>query len=177
MELSVGDVMTRAVIYVKPSETVKRVAELMKKHDIDSVLVMEDKKGVGIVTDTDIIRKVVAEGNAPKQMSVADIMTTPLITINPRADIDDAVKKMTDHHIKRLVVVTNDNIVGIVSEFDVMNVEPALTTLIREHYRWSIEEVSPNPGSLSGMCESCQNFSENLRVVNGRLLCEECIEI
>ncbi len=174
MELSVGDVMTRAVIYVKPSDNIKRVAELMKQHDIDSVLVMERKKGIGILTDTDIIRKVVAEGKDPRDVSVNEIMTSPLVTIEPDANIDDAAKMMAEQRIKRLVVTKNNNIIGIISEFDIVNVEPALSTLIREHNMWSIEDLSPPPESLSGICESCGNFSEDLRVINGRLLCEEC---
>ncbi len=175
MELSVGDVMTRAVVYVKPTENIKRVAELMKSHDIDSLLVMERKKGSGIVTDTDIIRKVVAEGRDPSSIHVAEVMTSPLITIDPEMDIDEAARRMSEQHVKRLVVTKHDNIVGIVSEEDIVNVEPALSTLIREHNIWTIEEITPTPESLSGVCESCNNFSENLKVVDGRLLCEECI--
>ncbi|OYT26557.1 MAG: hypothetical protein B6U97_03565 [Candidatus Altiarchaeales archaeon ex4484_96] len=175
MELSVGDVMTRAVIYVKPTQNIKKVAELMKIHDIDSLLVMENKKGVGIVTDTDIIRKVVAEGIDPSNAHVGDIMTSPLVTINPEADIDEAAKEMSKQHIKRLVVTKRNNIVGIISEDDIVNVEPALSTLIREHNMWSIEEVTPIPESLSGVCESCNNYSEDLKIRDGRLLCEECV--
>ncbi|OYT54421.1 MAG: hypothetical protein B6U72_02555 [Candidatus Altiarchaeales archaeon ex4484_2] len=174
MELSVGDVMTRAVVYVKPTQNIKRVAELMKSHDIDSLLVMEKKKGTGIVTDTDIIRKVVAEGKDPAHIHVAEVMTSPLITIEPEEDIDDAAKKMSEQHVKRLVVIKHNNIVGILSEDDIVNVEPALSTLIREHNMWNIEEITPTPESLSGVCESCNNFSEDLKVVDGRLLCEEC---
>ncbi len=174
MELSVGDVMTRAVIYVKPSDNIRKVAELMREHDIDSVLVMENKKGVGILTDTDIIQKVVASGQDPAIVNVNKIMTSPLVTIEPDADIDDAAKMMSEQKVKRLVVTRNNNIVGIISEDDIVNVEPALTTLIREHNMWSIEDISPSPESLSGVCESCGNFSEDLGIANGRLVCEEC---
>jgi len=174
MELKVGDVMTRGVIYVRPEDTIKKVAEIMRKNDIDSVIVMKNGRGVGIVTDTDIIRKIVAEGKDPKKHRVGEIMSSPLITISPDADIDDAAKKMSEQRIKRLVVTKNNKIIGIISEFDLINVEPALHTLIREHSMWSIADISPEPGSLSGICEICNNYSDDLRVVNGRLMCETC---
>ncbi|HEX54593.1 MAG: inosine-5-monophosphate dehydrogenase [Candidatus Altiarchaeales archaeon] len=174
MELSVGDAMTRGVIYVRPNENIQRVAEIMKKNDIDSVIVIDNGVGVGIVTDTDIISKIVAEGKDPKRVIVSEIMTSPLITIDPDADIEEAAKVMRDRDIRRLVVTKDGNIVGILSEFDIVRVEPALHLLIREHSQWDIADLSPEVGTISGICEVCDNYSESLRPINGRLICEEC---
>lgn len=174
MELSVGDAMTRGVIYVLPGESVSRVAEIMKKNDIDSVIVIDKGKGVGMVTDTDIIVNIVAEGKDPKTISVEDVMTSPLLTISPEKDIDDATKMMQENDVKRLVVTQDNNIVGIFTVFDLISVEPAVHTLIKEHSEWDIADISSPAGTISGICEVCSNYSENLVNLNGRLLCEDC---
>lgn len=175
MELRVGDVMTRGVIYVRPKDNVQGAAEIMRKNDIDSVIVMDKGKGVGIATDRDIIEKVVANGKDPRNVTVSEIMTEPLITIGPEADIDDAARKMRDKDIRRLVVTKNDRIIGIISEFDIIRVEPALHLLILEHSKWDIADLPSLASQITGICETCENYSENLRNINGRLLCEECI--
>ncbi|MBN2013988.1 MAG: CBS domain-containing protein [Candidatus Altiarchaeota archaeon] len=174
MELKVGDAMTRGVIYVTPDENIQRVASVMKKNDIDSVIVIDNGVGVGIITNTDIIAKVVADGKDPKQVKVSETMTSPLITIKPEQDIDDAARKMRDNEVRRLVVTKDSNIIGILSEFDLVRVEPALHLLIREHSQWDIADIPSPEVTISGVCEVCSNYSENLRPFNGRLMCEEC---
>ena len=174
MELQVGDAMTRGVIYVRPDDNVQRAAEIMKEHDIDSVIIMEGDVGVGIVTDTDIISKIVADGKNPRMTAVAEIMTSPLVTINPDADIDDAARKMRDVGIRRLVVVHNNNIVGMLCEFDLIRVEPALHLLIREHSQWNIADLPSPTGTITGVCEVCGNYYEDLSNVSGRLTCDNC---
>ncbi|RLI88475.1 MAG: hypothetical protein DRO62_03650 [Candidatus Altiarchaeales archaeon] len=174
MELKVGDAMTRGVIYVKPDDNVQRVAEIMKKNDIDSVIVIDNGVGVGIVTDMDIIAKVVATGKDPKTTTVSKIMTSPLITITPDADIDDAAREMRDREVRRLIVTQDGNIIGMLSEFDLVRVEPALHLLIREHSQWDIADIASPTTTISGICEVCGNYSEDLMPLNGRLVCEEC---
>ncbi len=176
MELRVGDAMTRGVIYVRPDDNVQRAAEIMKKNDIDSVIVMEKDNGIGIVTDRDIIAKIVAEGKDPRKVTVAEIMTSPVITINPEADIDDAARKMRDKNIRRLIVTKDNRIIGILSEFDLIRVEPALHLLIMEHSKWDIVDIPTPSSAITGICEVCDNYSEDLRNISGRLLCDECIQ-
>lgn len=176
MEISVGDAMVRGVIYVKPKDNVQKVAKVMKDNDIESVIVIEKGLGAGIVTDTDIISKIVADGLDPRKTNVSDIMTSPLITIAPGADIDDAARKMRAEDIHRLVVTQGGKIVGIISEFDIVKVEPALHVLIREHSMWDIADLATPETTISGVCESCENYCEDLTNSSGRLLCEECIK-
>lgn len=174
VELRVGDVMTKGVIYVKPKENVQRVAEIMRNNDIDSVIVIENRKGVGIITDRDIISKVVAEGKDPKTIAVSEVMTSPIITVAPQEDIDKATKKMRDKNIRRLVVTQGDHIIGILSEFDLVRIEPAMHLLIEEHAKLDVADLKLPIGTVSGICESCDNYSENLISVDGRLLCNDC---
>lgn len=174
LELKVGDVMTKGVIYVKPDENIQRVAEIIKKNDIDSVIVIEQGKGAGIITDRDIIIKVVSEGKHPKSTLASTVMTSPLITISPEEDIEKAARIMRDKEVRRLVVTKDNNIVGIFSEFDLVQVEPAMHLLIREHSKFDVADLPSPAGTISGICESCENYSENLRSIDGKLVCEDC---
>ena len=101
MELQVGDVMVRGVICADASESVQSAAEIMREHDISSLIVTEEGDGVGMVTDRDIIRQIVAEGKDPEHTPVKDIMTYPLITIAADTDVDDAARIMRDRNWAR----------------------------------------------------------------------------
>ena len=174
-DIKVGDVMTRGVICVDASDTVRKAAEVMKKNAISSVIVTKKGDGVGIVTERDIISKIVAESKDPKRIKISDVMTSPLITIAPEATIDDADSMMRDRDIRRLVVTRKDKIVGVLSEFDIVKVEPTLHTLIQEKSKWDISSAyAAGQGDVTGMCEVCGEYSENLRTVDGRMTCEEC---
>jgi CBS domain-containing protein len=173
--LKVGDAMTRGVICVDVKDTVQEAAEVMRKNDISSVIVIKKGDGVGIITERDIICKIVADSKNPEEMVVADVMTSPLITIKPETDIDDAARIMRDKNIRRLVVADKDKIIGVISEFDIVRLEPAMHTLIREQYTWKLSEAhAAAEGIVSGICESCENYSEKLTNIDGRLLCDDC---
>lgn len=175
--MKVGDVMTRGVIGIDIEETVQKAAEVMDRNEISSVIVLKDGDGVGIVTERDITSKVVAKSKDPRKVAVSEIMTSPLVTVKPDEDIDDAARLMRDKDIRRLVVTSNEKIIGVLSEFDIVAVEPALHLLIRERSKWELSEAhAATQGMISGICEACENYSENLRSVDGRMLCDECAE-
>lgn len=175
-ELTVGDIMTRGVICVDVLDTVKGAAEVMSKNDISAVMVNENGKGVGIITERDITKKIVAEGENPKNIASRDIMTSPIITVAPNAGIDDAARLMRDNDIRRLIVSHKDKIVGVLSEFDIVRIEPALHMLIRERVMWNLaDKYYDGAGSVTGACEECENYSESLRVIDGRMLCSDCL--
>lgn len=174
-ELTVADAMTRGVICVDVEDTVMDVAEIMKKNEISSVLVTEDGDGVGIITERDVICKVVAENANPKRIPAKDVMNSPLITVDPETNIDDAARQMRDKDIRRLVIAKGDKIIGILSEFDIVKIEPAMHTLIQEKIKWELsEQHAASEGIVAGECESCERYTESLRSVDGRFLCENC---
>jgi len=173
--IKVGDAMTRGVICVDVDDTVQEAAEVMKKNDISSVIATRKGDGVGIITERDIICKIVAESKSPRSVKVGEVMTSPLITIKPEADLDEAARIMRDKNIRRLVVTDKGRIIGVLSEFDVVRMEPAMHLLIREQYEWNLSDAhAALEGSVTGICESCENFSDKLRNIDGRLLCEDC---
>jgi len=176
-DIKVGDAMTKGVICVDVKDTVQYAAEVMEKNDISSVIVTKKGAGIGVITESDILAKVVVKYKDPRKMVCSQVMTSPLITISPKLDIEDAARVMRDKNIKRLVVAEKGKIIGVLSEFDIVKIEPTLHLLIREKSSWSIGDASATEkGTISGECETCENYSENLRSIDGRLICEDCRE-
>lgn len=117
--MRVKDVMTRDLIYVDPDTKVIEAAKKLKRANIHTVLVMQDRKLAGIVVDRDLVLRVLAEGRNPAKICVKEIMTGDPITIDPETNVIDAGKLMKKHKISRLPVVGEDDVVvGIVSEVD-----------------------------------------------------------
>ncbi|MEM3103514.1 MAG: CBS domain-containing protein, partial [Candidatus Nitrosocaldus sp.] len=93
-------------------------ANVMKERARGSLVVVDDGKPVGIVTERDIVRRVVAEGRSPSATKVGDIMSAPLISVGPEATVAAAVRVMYENGIRRLPVVENDRVVGMLTVTD-----------------------------------------------------------
>jgi CBS domain-containing protein len=117
------DVMTKDLIYASPQDTIVEVAQLMKKEDIGPVLIVDDdetKTLVGIVTDRDLVLKVIAEGHDPKTTRVEEAMSKKLVTCRADDDVDVAMKAMAQFQLRRIPVVDDANrLVGIISQADI----------------------------------------------------------
>lgn len=158
-DITVGDAMTRGVICVDGEDTVQEAAEVMKKNDISSVIVTKEGDGIGIITERDIISKIIAEDKNPREVAVEDVMTSPLITIKPDAPVDEAARLMRDKDIRRLVVSERDRIVGVISEFDIVRIEPELHLLLREKYEWDISSTeAAQEGRIVGGVDECGDY-------------------
>jgi CBS domain-containing protein len=111
---TIRDVMTSDPSTVEASATVEEAAKLMAEKDIGNVLVVENGEVQGIVTDRDIVVRVLAKGNGP-DASVREACSTGLETLSPDDSVEDAIKKMEQADVRRLPVVEDDKPVGIVS--------------------------------------------------------------
>jgi len=135
-DLKVGDIMTKKVIIIPYGKDLSEVARLMKRYGIGSVIVVEDeksKKARGIITERDVIHKVLSKNRDPYITRVEEMMSKPLRVIKSDTPIEDAAKAMRDNKVKRLPVVNEDNeLVGIVSEGDIMKIFPLVIDLIEE---------------------------------------------
>jgi CBS domain-containing protein len=135
-DLRVGDVMTPKVIVISFGKTTLDVAKLMKKNSVGSVIVVEDKAGKhakGIITERDIVYKVLAKELDYNDVSVEQIMSKPLRVVKPDTTIEEAAKAMKENRIKRLPVVSENNeLIGIVSEGDILKIFPLVVDLIEE---------------------------------------------
>ncbi|HOM03060.1 MAG TPA: CBS domain-containing protein [Acetivibrio sp.] len=116
--MKVKDKMTKSVAYVAPDTSVVEAAQLMQKHNVGSIPVY-DQGVVGIVTDRDIVVRNVAHGKIPKDTKVQDVMTSQVTTVSPEMDVDEVTKLMANQQIRRVPVVENNQIVGMLSLGDI----------------------------------------------------------
>lgn len=135
-DLKVGDVMTKKVIVLNIGENLAKVAQVMQKHSIGSVIVVDEKnrkKAVGLLTERDIVYKVIAKSKNPYKTNVSAIMSRPLKVVKPETSLEEAARLMKDNRIKRLPVVNDQHeLVGILSEGDIMRIFPAIVDIIEE---------------------------------------------
>ena len=173
--ITVKDLMTQNIISILPETSVVEATRIMSTRDISSILIKTGDDYIGIFTDRDVMRKVVASGLDPNDTAVREIMSSPLITISEDAGIEEAAEKMRDRKIRRLVVINEGVVVGIISESDIARVEPELHLLIREHSKLQLHPSSytEDRKSFVGFCEECNNYS-SLENIDGRWLCKEC---
>ncbi len=174
--LGVRELMTENLVSVDTNEKVMYVAKLMDEKGISSVLAERNGDLVGIITDRDIITRVVAKGLDAVKVRVGEVLSSPLITINEDASVEEAAKKMAEHHVRRLVVERDHQQVGIVAESDMIRVDSELHFLIRERSKLEgrMTPDEPRGVTLAGFCEECGNYSARLRKVDGQWLDEDC---
>jgi CBS domain-containing protein len=119
MGTSIKEVMTRDVRACEPNATVVEAAKVMAQEDVGPVPIVEDGRLVGIVTDRDVVVRVVAEGRDPNATTVKEIASTNLVTVSPDDDLDEALSLLAEHQVRRLPVVEGDRLVGIVAQADI----------------------------------------------------------
>jgi CBS domain-containing protein len=115
MTRTVEEIMTTNPRTVNVDDTVLEAAQVMRDSDIGDVVVVEDGQVTGIVTDRDIVVRAAAEGRDADSTTVGDVATTGIQAIDPEASVDDALRTMREHDIRRLPVVKNGRPVGIIS--------------------------------------------------------------
>ncbi|MET1125219.1 MAG: CBS domain-containing protein [Archaeoglobaceae archaeon] len=178
-DIPVKEVMTREVCTINKEDTVHKLARKMIEFGVGSAVVVENGKPVGIVTEKDLIAKVVARNKTPSKVKVKDVMSHPLITITPSTSLVEAARLMMKRGIRRLPVVDNSgNLVGIITDNDILSVSidlgefAALVTEASVGY----PEQRAEEGEMMGICEKCGKYSDTLINVNGLNVCEDCAE-
>ncbi|MBI2647623.1 CBS domain-containing protein [Candidatus Woesearchaeota archaeon] len=172
----VHDCMTTKPIFVTPKTTLLECAKVMAKNHVGALVIKEDQKSKGLITEQDIVRKVIVKGINPLTKKVRDFMETKLITINSDDDIYNALIIMRDHNIRHLPVVEKGEMIGLLTLKDILKIEPQLFELLvekfelREETRKPINRVIPN----EAICQGCGAYVENVKKVKGSLLCERC---
>lgn len=121
--MEIKNIMTKTVATINAEDTVERAAQMMKEHNVGSIPVCRGEKVVGVITDRDIALRSTAEGQNVKQQKVKDIMTSNPVTGTPNMDVHEAARIMSERQIRRLPIVENDKVVGIVALGD-LAVEP-----------------------------------------------------
>jgi CBS domain-containing protein len=177
-EIIVKEAMSTNLAIIDFNSTVLDAAKLMKKRKIGNVLVVQKKRPIGILTESDIIKKIIAEARNPKNVKIKDVMTTPVIIIDSFVTLEEAMKTMGKCNVRRLPVVENNELIGIITQKDISRISPVLHDISREWHDITIrDETYYKKQIFSGKCEDCGILSTNLKNIEGKLLCEGCIDL
>ncbi len=133
-DLKVGDLMRKEIITVNKDATIRKVARLMKKYNVGSIIVVDKKNVIGIVTEGDIIHKALAGRKKDiLDIKIKDIMTKNIKAVTPEVSIKRAAKEMKKLGVKRFPVINRKKeLIGIISEWDITKVLPSIIDLIEE---------------------------------------------
>jgi len=126
MSLKLEDVMVRTVVSVKGTMTIENAVKLMNDHGIGSLVVVDNGKPAGIVTERDILTRVLLASNDPKKTKVGKIMSHPLIVGTAQMKLEEAVRLMIEHKIKKLPVTQDGDLIGLMTLTDVLHFQPQL---------------------------------------------------
>lgn len=188
-DLSVSDVMSRRLITADTSETADSLARIMAEDGVGCIIIVKENHPIGIVTERDLVVKLISKNIQPSEVKAQDIMSTPLITINPDKSVELALREMARRRIRRLPVVQGNKLIGLVSDTDLLSVSSELSEILRDVIRqnnpegdmgqtvpeWEREERNPSV-FIQGICEVCQSFQESLENIDGTYVCNRCRE-
>ncbi len=174
--LAVRDVMTRTVITATPDTTAAQAGKQMVEHKIGSVIIVKDGEPLGIVTESDMVAKVIFKNIKPSTIKLEQLMSRPLITTRSGDDVNDAVLKMARKRIRRLPVIDGDRLVGIITDTDIIQISSEINHILENLVQMNREialDRREMPSS-QGECEVCEEYSQELLLEEGRLKCPAC---
>ncbi|MDG6928532.1 MAG: CBS domain-containing protein [Nitrososphaerota archaeon] len=174
VKLLVREVMNSPPITGKADEDAASLAKKMVEFKVGSVVIMDGKEVIGVVTDGDLVNKVVAKGLPPEGARARDVMSSPLHTIEAEKDLTEAARMMRKFGIKRLGVTYKGEVVGMVSMTDILSVTPELLDILSEKARILRGGRGKGGFGVSGYCDTCNQWSDSLMEIDGKFVCEEC---
>lgn len=137
--VQVRDVMSKDVKVVRPDTLVKEVVATMNKFNIGSIIVVQSDRPVGIITERDILKRIVEPCLAPETLRAREVMSSPVVTIRDTVSIDEAAKIMARKRLKKLLVMKENRLAGILTYTDIVaqvpNMLGILEELVRPHHR------------------------------------------
>lgn len=176
MAILVKNIMAKPVVAIDAEKTAKHAGELMRKTRKGALIVLKNNKPIGILTDSDLIKKVVAKNILPSKVKVKNIMSKPLIVVGPNEGISIATKKLKRSNIKRLPVVDKGKIIGIISLTDIAVTSPEMINILENRLKMKEEPFVIKEKFASGICDSCGEYDTDLKNSNEQWLCETCRE-
>jgi len=168
--------MSSPVMTIKDTDTVLAATKLMKKNEIGCVVVV-DKNGkpVGLMTERDVVRRVAALDLLPSKVQAGKSMTKPPATIDAASDVAEAAKRMRELKIRRLVVLQAGELKGIITSNDIVDITPALIDVMAEKSQIAPVQKTKEAAPLSGYCDRCGSWSDELKSHDGQFLCDDCL--
>ena len=132
MILRVEDVMVESVITVDVDSSVMKAVKIMNEHEIGCLVVTRRGKAVGIITERDLLQRVIGKSKNPSRTKVREIMTKPLIAGQPEMDLEDATRLMFQKRIKKLPVVDHGRLLGLITLTDVARFQPQMIRILKK---------------------------------------------
>jgi signal-transduction protein with cAMP-binding, CBS, and nucleotidyltransferase domain len=132
LPLKAENVMTTKVAVMDESLSVKKAAEVMAQEDKSAIIVTVEGKAKGIVTERDILKRIVAEDKNAKNTKIKEIMSSPLVTIEPNTDLEEAARIMFEKRMKNLPVVYKNRLIGLLNLQDICLFQPEILKLLRK---------------------------------------------
>jgi CBS domain-containing protein len=126
------DVMTREVITLDENVSAKKAAEIMAQEGVSAIIATSEGKAVGILTERDILKRIVAEDKNSIETKVKEIMSSPLVTIEPSADLEEAAHIMFEKKIKNLPVIKDNRLIGLISLQDICKLQPQVLGMLKQ---------------------------------------------
>ena len=182
--IAVGDMMTRNFIWVLPDTDLRSCAKKMIKKRVGSLIIKDKQENLhGILTEKDIVWAVVKKSKEDLAKILAkDLMKRKVITIKPSLDISEALKKLKKYKVRRLPVIENKKVIGMLTTKDILKIDPGLFELIAENLkiREESKKFRRNPllrqETKQGMCEDCGNQDILYKNNCGEWVCVSCYD-
>jgi len=173
-KMLVREAMSSPVISVEENEDIVQVANKMREQRVGAVIVVNSSGNpVGIVTERDIVTRVVADGVDPNMVVASKVMTSPVKMVEPELGLMDAMKMMDKENIRRLGVIYKGELVGIITDRSIIRLVPTIMDIMKEQ-KEIMGDTQSSGASTVGYCDRCEVYSNNLRDIDGEFLCEEC---
>jgi len=134
MSLKVEDAMVDDVVTVDADATVTKAVDLMNKHEIGCLIAVRSGKAVGIVTERDMLSRVLGMARNPERTKVSEIMTSPLVVADPQMDLEEAARLMFKMKVKKLPVVSKGDLVGLLTLTDIARFQPQIIKILKKIY-------------------------------------------
>lgn len=142
MPVKLEDIMNRDVLTIDIFDNVLNATVKMNEREVGCVIAVDEGKPIGILTERDILRRIVVEKRDPEKTKVKEVMSTPLITGKPEMRLEDAIKIIILNRVKKLPILSNEKLVGVITLFDIVRLSPITTDLLIKTYK--TQEVPRN---------------------------------
>jgi len=168
--------MSSPVLTIDSKKNARDAGKLMRKHRKGFLVVTEKNRPAGVISESDLIEEVVCKNTKADKIKLENLMHEPIIAVDPDDDILAASRKMKENNVHRLPVVSGGRVAGVISLTDIARTSPEMLDLLEYRLKMKERPFEIKEKTTLGICDSCDNYSEDLRNVEDQWFCEDCRE-